>query len=174
MSRLAVYPGTFDPVTLGHLDLIRRSRRVFDQLVVAVAHTRREKNVLFSVEERVELLKLATADIDGVSVDAFDGLLVDYVRRRAASAVIRGLRAFSDFEYEFKMVLTNQKLDPDIETLFFMPSLEYSYINSNLVREIAAYGGRVEDFVPAVVAERLRARFGGSAGSKESRQGKPS
>lgn len=158
MSKIAVYPGTFDPVTLGHLDVVRRAQRLFDHVIVAVSAIQTDKQVLFSVEERLDLFRAALGEHSDVIVESFDGLLVDYVRARGACVVIRGLRAFSDFEYEFKMVLTNQKLDPEFETVFFMPSHDCVYINSHLVREIAALGGPVEAFVPQVVAARLQAR----------------
>jgi pantetheine-phosphate adenylyltransferase len=154
MKRTAIYPGTFDPVTLGHLDVIRRAAKVFDRLVVAVAEAPR-KNVWFSLEERVRLLKSVTRGIPGVTVESFDGLLMDYVRDRGARVVVRGLRAFTDFEYEFQMALTNRKIAPDIETVFLMTSESHSYVSSTVVREVSDLGGDTSGLVPPVVHRAL-------------------
>ena len=156
--KIAVYPGTFDPITNGHLDVIRRCLSLFDRVIVSVAH-REEKDPLFSVEERVEILKEALKDMKGVEVDHFDGLLVDYVRKKGAKAIIRGLRAVSDFEYEFQMALMNRRLDPRIETVFLTPSEEHSFLSSSLVKEVASLGGDVESLVPRVVGRRLKDKF---------------
>ncbi|HNT33873.1 MAG TPA: pantetheine-phosphate adenylyltransferase [bacterium] len=156
----AIYPGSFDPVTLGHLDLIRRSSTLFDSLVVAVTNNR-VKQPLFTLEERVAMLQEVTADIEGVQVDSFSGLLVDYARSKGAQIVLRGLRAISDFEYEFQMALTNRKIDPVVNTVFMMPSEEFSYLSSSIIREIASLGGDVTPFVPAPVVEKLRQKFPG-------------
>jgi pantetheine-phosphate adenylyltransferase len=157
--RRAIYPGSFDPVTHGHLDVIQRAARIFDEVVVAVAFNE-QKSGLFAVERRMEFLREATRGIaGGVVVDRFDGLLVEFARERAAGAVIRGLRAVSDFEFEFQMALMNRKLDAEIETIFLMPREEYVYLSSRIVREIAMHGGNVDAFVPASVAGALREEF---------------
>jgi len=156
----AIYPGSFDPVTLGHLDLIRRSCPLFDQLIVSVTNNR-IKRPLFSIEERVEMLREVTADIKGIVVEPFSGLLVDYAKARGAQVVLRGLRAISDFEYEFQMALTNRRLNADINTIFMMPSEEFSYLSSSIIKEIAALGGDVTQFVPTQVVERLARKFSG-------------
>ena len=157
MSR-AVYAGTFDPVTFGHLDVAARAAQVFDRLTLAVAEDPRKK-LLFSTAERLELAKAAVAGLKNVEVVPFSGLLVDWARARGIHTLIRGLRAFSDFEYEFQMALTNRKLAPDIETMFLMPSEDYSYVSSSMVREIATLGGDVDKFVPAPVAAALKRKL---------------
>jgi len=154
----AVYPGSFDPLTNGHLDLIQRALRIFDELVVAVV-TNPGKTALFTDVERVEMIREATRDLRGIEVMAFDGLLVDFVGRVGARAVIRGLRAVSDFEYEFQMALMNRKLREEIETVFLMPHEAYTYISSRLIKEVAGYGGSVAGLVPAPVEKRLLAKF---------------
>lgn len=154
---IAVYPGSFDPVTYGHIDVIERAVRVFGRLVVAVAHNL-EKEPRFTVEQRVEMLQKTTNGIPGVEVDQFRGLLVDYARRRGATVIVRGLRALSDFEYEFQMALTNRKICSDVETLFLMPSEQYSCISSRMIKEIAALGGDVSAFVPDVVTQMLKTK----------------
>ncbi len=155
MQNRAVYPGTFDPVTYGHIDLIKRARKIFDEVIVAVAHNP-GKGPLFSVEERVGLLRQATRAMRGVLVDHFDSLVVDYVRKRRARVTIRGLRMLSDFEYEFQMALTNRKLDPEVETIFMMPSESYAYISARLIKEAAALGADLSAFVPPGVASAMR------------------
>jgi pantetheine-phosphate adenylyltransferase len=156
----AIYPGSFDPVTNGHLDLIARGARIFGRLIVAVLRNA-DKAPLFSLEERVEMLKEATTPWrDNVEVDVFEGLLMDYARRRKALVIVRGIRAISDYEYELQMALMNRKLEPGIETMFMMPAEAYSYLSSRLVREIAQLGGAVKDLVPPAVEERLRVKFG--------------
>ena len=157
MSR-AVYAGTFDPVTFGHTDVAARAAQVFDHLTLAVAEDPRKK-LLFSTAERLELAKAAVAGLKNVDVVPFSGLLVDWARARGIHTLIRGLRAFSDFEYEFQMALTNRKLAPDIETMFLMPNEDYSYVSSSMVREIAALGGDVDQFVPAPVAAALKRKL---------------
>ena len=152
---LAIYPGSFDPITRGHLDLIDRGSRLFDHLVVAVL-TNLDKQPLFTVEERVEMLRAATGGMTNVSVDTFGGLLVEYARRKKARAILRGIRAFSDYEYELQMALTNRGLDPAIETVFLTPAESYSHISSRLVKEIFVHGGSVKGLVPPIVEERLR------------------
>lgn len=159
MRPRAVYPGTFDPVTYGHIDLIKRALKIFDRVIIAVAHNP-EKKPLFTVEERITMLKRATKGLKGVVIEDFDSLVVDYARRKGASVVIRGLRMLSDFEYEFQMALTNRKLAEDIETIFMMPSEQYSYLSSKLIKEAVALGADVKAFVPKFVkkalAEKLR------------------
>ena len=157
MSR-AVYAGTFDPMTFGHLDVATRAAHVFEHLTLAVAEDPR-KTLLFSVEERLELARTSVAGLDNVEVVPFGGLLVNGARNRGIHTLIRGLRAFSDFEYEFQMALTNRKLAPDIETMFLMPNEDFSYVSSSMVREIAALGGDVGKFVPAVVAAALKRKL---------------
>ena len=152
---LAIYPGSFDPITHGHLDLIERGSRLFDHLVVAIL-TNIEKQALFTVEERVEMLREATQGMANVSVDTFSGLLVDYARRKKARAIVRGIRAFSDYEYELQMVLMNRQLEPNIETVFLTPAQAYGHISSRLVKEIFQHGGSVKGLVPPLVEERLR------------------
>ena len=151
---VGVYPGTFDPITHGHTDIIARSLHIFDQVIVAVAPNP-NKRPLFDLAERVEMVKLVTKDLPRIEVVAFDGLLVTYVKQRGAHAVIRGLRAISDFEYEFQMALVNRKLDDQVETVFLMPSEEYSYLTSSIIKEVASLGGPVTDFVHPEVATRL-------------------
>ena len=155
--RTVIYPGSFDPVTNGHLDVARRAARIFDKLVIAVA-CNSEKNPLFTFEERQALLNETCADIPNKEVVMFNGLLVDAVPRFDACAVIRGIRAVSDFEYEFQMALTNRKLYPDAETLFMMPNEQLAYVSSSTVREIARYGGELSGFVTPAVAQRLAER----------------
>lgn len=158
MKVTVVYPGSFDPITNGHVDLIRRASGVFDHIVVAVLRNL-EKQALFTVEERLDLLRQSLADLPGVEVDSFDGLLVDYVHKIGAHHILRGLRALSDFEYEFQMALMNQRLAPDIETVFLMPREEFTFLSSRLVREVAHLGGPVEGLVPPPVAARLKERL---------------
>lgn len=150
----AIYPGTFDPVTYGHIDLIERALCIFDEVIVAVAQNP-EKKPLFTMEERLGLLRKVLGRKRGVYLDSFDGLLVDYVRRKKSRVIIRGLRALSDFEFEFQMALSNRKLAPSIETIFLMPHESYAYLSSRLIKEIAAMGGEVKAFVPPLVARAL-------------------
>ena len=154
----AIYPGSFDPVTLGHLDVIRRASQLFDHLVIAVLHNS-AKTPLFSVEERVKMLKEVTKDLPNVEIIPFDGLLVDFAEQIGADVVIRGLRAITDFEYELQMSQTNQRMKPDIETMFLTTSIEYSYLSSTTVREIAAFGGDVSQFVPEAVSSELEKKM---------------
>ena len=160
MKQIAVYPGTFDPVTNGHLDLADRGRRLVDKLVIAIVGNE-EKRPLFGTEERVELLREAVASWDNVEVDSFDGLLVDYARKIGARSILRGIRAITDLEYEMQMAMMNRKLEPQLETVFLMPSESYSYVSSRLVREIAGLGGRLHGVVPEHVERALAARFSG-------------
>ena len=155
MPTLAVFPGSFDPLTNGHVDIITRGTRLFDRIIVAIL-VNAEKQPLFSMEERVEIAREVFKDLPSVEVDTFAGLLVDYVERRKAHAIVRGLRAMSDFEYEFQMALMNQRLNGRIETVFMMPAEQYTYISSRLIKEVFALGGRVHGLVPDMVEERLR------------------
>jgi len=155
----AVFAGTFDPVTNGHLDLMQRALRMFDHLTVAVAE-RVEKGVVFSQEERVAMIRDATSTLDRLTVEPFSGLLVDFAREHKIPVLVRGLRFISDFEYEFQMALMNRRLSDEIETVFLMPSETYTYVNASLVKEIARYGGAIEGLVPPNVAPLLRRRLG--------------
>ena len=155
----AVYPGSFDPLTLGHIDLIYRGIKVVDELVVAVL-ANPEKNTLFSTDERVTMLQECVGAIEGVRVDQFNGLLADYARERECNSILRGLRAISDFEYEFQMALMNRRLNPDVDTLYLMPSEEHVFVSSRIVREVAQFGGDLSTLVPDSVARRLKEQFG--------------
>ena len=156
MSKIAIYPGSFDPVTFGHLDLIERAAKIFDQVIVAVANNT-AKEPMFSTADRVALLEEATKDVNGIVIESFDGLVVDFARAKNANVLIRGLRMISDFEYELQMALTNRRLDTDIETVFLMPSEGHSFVSSALIKEAAALGGNISSFVPECVIERMRA-----------------
>ena len=155
--RRAIYPGSFDPITNGHLDVIERARKLFDEVVVAVAHND-EKQPLFSLNDRLDLLRETAGKIDNVRIAEFEGLLVEFAGNEEAGVVIRGLRAISDFEFEFQMALMNRKFEPNVETVFMMPAEAYIYLSSRLVREIARLGGSVKDLVPPAVEERLKAK----------------
>jgi pantetheine-phosphate adenylyltransferase len=157
MSTLAVYPGSFDPLTNGHVDIISRGARLFDRIIVAIL-VNAEKSPLFTMDERVEITRSVFETHPNVEVDTFDGLLVDYVERRDAQVIVRGLRAVSDFEFEFQMALMNQRLKPKIETVFMMPAEQYTYISSRLIKEVFSLGGRVEGLVPELVEDRLRGK----------------
>jgi len=156
--RVAVYPGTFDPITNGHLDVIKRACKLFDRVIVGVARDN-YKQTLFSLEERVRLAREVTQDIPGVEVKAFQGLLVDFVRREGACAIIRGLRAVSDFEYEFQMSIMNKKLAEEVETVFLMTATEYSFLTSSIIRQVASLGGCIRGLVPPVVELALYEKF---------------
>lgn len=156
-TSIAIYPGSFDPVTNGHLDLIERGEKMFDKLIVAVL-SNVEKQPLFSVAERVEMLRDVTKQWDSVEIDVFEGLLVDYARKRGAAVILRGIRAISDYEFELQMALMNRKFEPLLETVFMLPSETYSYLSSKLVREIARLGGPTTGLVPTIVEQRLRAK----------------
>ncbi|SFM00320.1 Phosphopantetheine adenylyltransferase [Gracilibacillus orientalis] len=158
MTRLAICPGSFDPVTNGHLDIIQRGAKIFDEIIVAVFNNQ-SKNPLFTVEERVHLLQKATEDIDNISVDACSGLLMDYAQSKNAQAVLRGLRAVSDFEYELQLTSMNRKLNEEIETFFMMTNNQYSFLSSSMVKEIAKYQANVSDLVPPIVDEALKEKF---------------
>ena len=154
MRRVAVYPGSFDPVTYGHLDVIKRSSKLVDELIVGVLNNN-AKTPLFSAEERVRMLKEVTKDLPNVKIIPFEGLLVDFARKTGAKMVIRGLRAITDFEYELQMAQTNHKMEPEVETVFLTTSLEYSYLSSTTVKEVAAFGGDISQFVPPIVMENI-------------------
>ena len=158
MIRRAIYPGSFDPVTNGHLDVIDRARKLFDEVIVAVAHND-QKQPLFTLEERLAFLQGTVGKLGNVEIAPLDGLLVDFAVAREATAVIRGLRAVSDFEFEFQMALMNRKLESSVETIFLMPKEEYTYLSSRIVKEIARLGGDVGEFLPALVAAALRAKL---------------
>lgn len=157
-KRVAVYPGSFDPVTMGHLDIIQRAARQFDVLVVAVLNNR-SKQPLFTIEERMELIRTVTAHLPNVEVDSFRDLTANYVRLRNAQAIVRGVRSVTDFEYELQMASTNHKLNPDAETVFMMTNPKYSYLSSSIVKEIAAFHGDVKDLVPVEVEEAIRLKY---------------
>ena len=153
--KIAIYPGTFDPVTNGHIDILERALKLFDKVIITIARNT-AKNPLFTEEERITLLRQVTKHFKNVEVDSFEGLLVEYVEKRGAISVVRGLRAMTDFEYELQMALMNRKLDETMETIFLMPNEKYTYLSSNFVREIARLGGDVSRFVPPVVLKALR------------------
>jgi len=157
-ERIALFPASFDPVTNGHLDIIRRSLKVFDRLIVGIAHNV-AKSGTFRVEERLDILRSVLGDEPRIEITAFEGLLVDFCRRTGASIVIRGLRAMSDYEYEFEMALMNKHLNPDVETVFMMASQEYLYVSSSRLKELVRFGGEVSDFVPPLVEKRLREKL---------------
>jgi pantetheine-phosphate adenylyltransferase len=161
MATLAVYPGSFDPLTNGHVDIIARGARLFDRIIVAML-VNAEKSPLFSMDERVDIARTVFKELPNVEVDTFEGLLVDYVARKDAQVIVRGLRAVSDFEFEFQMALMNRRLNGKIETVFMMPAEQYSYISSRLIKEVFALGGRVHGLVPDTVEDRLRDKFGAS------------
>lgn len=157
-KRIAVYPGTFDPLTNGHLDVIKRGIKLFGRLIILVVR-HSEKQPLFSIDERIEFIQSATAGCKGIEIEAFDGLLMNYVREKKIRIVIRGLRAVSDFDYEFQLTQFNRKLNPECETIFIMPSEEYFFLSSAMVKEIASYGGDISHFVPELIAKALKERF---------------
>jgi len=157
-KRIAVYPGSFDPVTNGHCDVIKRAIRLFDRVIVAVIENPAKKP-LFSVDERMDMLRAVTRGLPGVMISHFDGLLVDYMKKKEANIIIRGLRAMSDFEYEFQMALTNRKLAPDIETVFLMPGEAYTYLTSSIVKEVVSLNGKVKGLVPRKIEVYLRRKL---------------
>ena len=156
---IAIYPGSFDPVTNGHLDLIHRGCKLFDHLIVAIARNPDKGDALFSLEERMEMLTAITSDLDNVTIDTFQGLLMTYCVEKNAHAVLRGIRAVSDYEFELQMALMNRKIEPRVETVFMMPAEKYSYLSSRIVREIASFGGPLTGLVPELVEEHLRRRL---------------
>lgn len=159
MPNLAIYPGTFDPITNGHLDLIQRGLRIFDHIIVAVAASS-YKRTLFTVEERLEMIREPLGKTENVTIDSFAGLLVDYVKSRNARVVLRGLRAVTDFEYEFQMAMMNRRLDPEIETVFLMTGLRWVFLSSSILKEAAVHGGDIEGMVPELVYRKLREKYG--------------
>ena len=161
MQTRAIYPGTFDPLTNGHLDLIARGAKIVDHLTVAILRNSEKGTPLFSVPEREEMICEATRGFANVSVATFDGLLVDFARQVSANAVLRGIRAISDYEYEFQMAMMNRKLDPELETLFMLPAEKYTYVSSRLIKGVVRLGGDVSSLVPPIVMERLRAKVPG-------------
>jgi len=158
MRVTAVYPGTFDPFTNGHIDLVRRALRIFPRLIVAVARNP-QKSPLFSLEERLAIIREAIGNLAGVEVDAFDALTVDYVRQKGSQVILRGIRAVSDFESEFAMALMNRKISEEVETVFLLPNQSYTYLSSRLVKEVALLGGKVDDFVPSLASKLLKERL---------------
>ena len=159
MPDIAVYPGSFDPITNGHLDLIQRALKIFDRITVAVA-TNAFKKSLFTIEERMEMCRVSLAEFPQVSVDTFEGLLVKYARGQNARAILRGLRAVTDFEYEFQLAMMNRRLEPEIETVFLMTGLRWVFLSPSILKEAAVHGGDIEGMVPEIVFHRLRAKFG--------------
>lgn len=157
MSGVAIYPGSFDPITFGHIDLIERATTIFDNVIVAVANNT-AKTPMFALEERLDMIRQTTGHIPNLSIESFSGLVVDYARSRNARVLIRGLRMISDFEYEFQMALTNRRLADDIETVFLMPSENFAFVSSTLLKEAASLGADVSSFVPPPVAEKLKNR----------------
>lgn len=158
MCQKAIYPGTFDPVTYGHLDIIKRAREIFEEVIVVVAQ-KPNKDTLFSFKERVDFIKRATADLDNVTVEGFSGLTIDYAKKKHVKVLVRGLRMISDFEYEFQMALTNRKLSAEIETIFLMPHESYSYLSSKLIKEAASLGADLNSFVPDFVEKALKKKL---------------
>ncbi|HEV3278554.1 MAG TPA: pantetheine-phosphate adenylyltransferase [Terriglobia bacterium] len=163
-DKVVIYPGSFDPITNGHLDLIERGARMFEHLVVAVL-TNIEKRPLFTVHERVDMLRAVTKGMSNVSVDTFSGLVVEYAKRKKAQALLRGIRAFSDYEYELQMALMNRRLEPTLETVFMMPAESYTYVSSRLVKEVLLHNGSVKNLVPAIVEERMKEKIASRRGA---------
>ena len=155
---ISIYPGTFDPITNGHLDIIERASELFDQVIITIA-VNPDKKPLFTLEEREDMIRKVTSHLKNIQVDSFKGLLISFAGKKNAKVIIRGLRAISDFEYEFQMSLTNRKLDPTINTIFLMPNEKYSYLNSSLVRELASYDANVKEFIPEYVLEKLKLKI---------------
>jgi pantetheine-phosphate adenylyltransferase len=158
-KKIAVYPGTFDPITNGHCDVVWRGLKLFDEIIVAIAKNG-SKDPLFTVEERLEMVRETFEDVPNIEVDSFDGLLVDYVVHRGADTILRGLRAVSDFEYEFQLGLMNRKLNKDVQTVFLMTGLRWIFISSSIIKEAARFGGNMQGMVPDIVHEKLKERFG--------------
>ena len=158
MKKIAIYPGSFDPVTFGHLDIIERASKITDELIIGVLKNS-SKTPLFSIDERVKMLKEVTKNISNVKVESFDGLLVDFAKEKNAIMIVRGLRAVTDFEYELQLSQTNKVLNNSVDTVFLTTNLKYSYLSSSIVREIASYDGDISEFVPSLIAERIRERI---------------
>jgi pantetheine-phosphate adenylyltransferase len=159
MPDIAVYPGSFDPITNGHLDLLQRALKIFDRIIVAVAWNP-TKQCLFTIEERMEMIRVSLQDHPQVSIDTFKGLLVDYAREKKARAILRGLRAVTDFEYEFQLAMMNRRLEPEIETVFLMTGLRWVFLSSSILKEAAIHGGNIEGMVPEIVHQKLREKYG--------------
>ncbi len=159
MQRIAVYPGSFDPVTNGHVDIVERGLKLFDKIIVAILHNS-SKDFFFTVEERVEMIEMSFKNIPNVEVDTFDGLLVDYAKKKNAHTILRGMRAVSDFEYEFQLALMNRRLARGIQTVFLMTGLRWIFTSSSIIKEAARYGGDIESMVPPVVSKKLKEKFG--------------
>ena len=158
MKRIAIYPGSFDPVTNGHIDIVKRGIKLFDTIVVAIL-LNPNKKVLFSVDERIEMLKESMKGMHGIEFDSFDGLTVDYAHKRGAHAILRGMRAISDFDYEFQLALMNRKLNRNVQTVFLMTGLRWIFTSSSIIKEAAQFGGKIEDMVPPIVNQKIRAKF---------------
>ena len=159
MKRIAIYPGSFDPVTNGHLDIVNRASALFDRIIVTILHNPKKRS-LFSLEERLEMLKTSMKDVPGVTFESFDGLLVDFAKQRGAHAILRGMRAVSDFEYEFQLALMNRKLNRDVETVFMMTGLRWIFTSSSIIKEAAQFGGDITDMVPPIVSKKISEKFG--------------
>ena len=158
MPDIAVYPGSFDPITNGHLDLIQRALKIFDHIIVAVA-TNAFKQSLFTIEERMEMIRESLKDYPQIIIDSFEGLLVNYAKRQKARAILRGLRAVTDFEYEFQLAMMNRRLEPEVETVFLMTGLRWVFLSSSILKEAAVHGGNIEGMVPEIVVQKLREKF---------------
>lgn len=159
MKRIAIYPGSFDPVTNGHVDIVQRAAQLFDKIIVTILYNPNKKT-LFSLEERMEMLRESMRDVSRLSFDTFDGLLVDYAKQQGAHAIVRGMRAVSDFEYEFQMALMNRKLNREVQTIFLMTGLRWIFTSSTIIKEAARFGGDISDMVPPIVNRKLQAKFG--------------
>ncbi|MDO9565181.1 MAG: pantetheine-phosphate adenylyltransferase [Candidatus Desulfaltia sp.] len=159
MQKIAVYPGSFDPVTNGHIDIVERGLKVFDKIIVAILHNS-SKKFLFTIEERIKMIEESLSGFSNIEVDEFDGLLVDYAQKREATAILRGMRAVSDFEYEFQLALMNRKLNKDVQTVFLMTGLRWIFTSSSIIKEAARFGGDIEGMVPPVVNRKLKEKFG--------------
>jgi len=159
MQKIAVYPGSFDPVTNGHIDIVERGLKVFDKIIVAILHNS-SKKFLFTIEERIKMIEESLSGFSNIEVDSFEGLLVDYAKKREANAILRGMRAVSDFEYEFQLALMNRKLNKDVQTVFLMTGLRWIFTSSSIIKEAARFGGDIEGMVPPVVNRKLKEKFG--------------
>ena len=158
-EKVAVYPGSFDPITLGHVDIIQRALKIFDRLVILVLENSRKEAMLFSTKEKIEMIKISTKNMKNIEIDSFEGLLVDYLKKKKIDFVIRGMRALSDFDFEFQMAMVNKKLDPEMETVFIMTDKKYFYLNSSSVRELAKYGASISDMVPKEIEGMIKNKF---------------
>lgn len=160
MEKIAVYPGSFDPITMGHLDIIERAAKIYDKLIVGVLENPEKKNSLFSIDERVELISRSVSHIKNLEVESFNGLTINYLKKKSAHIIIRGLRAVSDFEFEFQMASINHKLDPSIETIFMMTNSKYSFLSSSIVKQVAMYGGCIKELVPEQIIKDIVKKIG--------------